>query len=598
MTTRPPRPSLPRPAPTSTSACPAPQAAPSTPQGGGPGLFLQLQRTAGNRAVAALLGRRGAVDPQAAHEVALAGFSEPGTALPHREAIERAFGPDLDLRHVVAHVGGAAATATAALGAAAYTRGAHIAFREPPDLHLAAHEAAHVVQQRSGVDLPAAIGESGDRYEQQADAVAARVVAGGWVGSALGGEGAAPGATRLPISRPATVHSAIQLAPAVPGPRPAPALSAKAAFQAYESARLEGLNPLWIATLEDALGLEVTMSPSPELAVAFAELEVAAGRRPSGLLDPTNRSWLEQELPQLAEISDLPDTAEAPLAEGLGSDPRAPLDEALRGLHLGSYADYVKTFVAGSFLGYPVTVRPEMLARLQVAEAYLRQTFCSTPQEIAQQLGIYQVESFRSSTATSDQMHHATGFAIDINKDANDYNFGNSAQRHTFQRILTDVALLFGVETIDSATELGSIPARSRTTEQIFDQVEQSNLLLRRYRGLAADPAALAAYLDSPECPARAKRIGAAGWAKRMERDEATLQHRTRENPTQPGPAGFMDLAKELVVALRDVGGLRWGAVDFGCVYSGDMMHFDGHHIPLARRIAARKDAVMAQRGL
>ncbi len=42
---------------------------------------------------------------------------------------------------------------------------------------------------------------------------------------------------------------------------------------------------------------------------------------------------------------------------------------------------------------------------------------------------------------------------------------------------------------------------------------------------------------------------------------------------------GFLDLRKEVVVALCDVGHLRWGACDFGLAQSGDMMHFDlGHH--------------------
>jgi hypothetical protein len=45
-------------------------------------------------------------------------------------------------------------------------------------LHTAAHEAAHVIQQRHGVQLLGGVGEVGDRYERNADAVADRVVAG------------------------------------------------------------------------------------------------------------------------------------------------------------------------------------------------------------------------------------------------------------------------------------------------------------------------------------------------------------------------------------------------------------------------------------
>jgi hypothetical protein len=42
----------------------------------------------------------------------------------------------------------------------------------------AAHEAAHVVQQCAGVQLKGGGGETGDRYEQHADAVAYLVVQG------------------------------------------------------------------------------------------------------------------------------------------------------------------------------------------------------------------------------------------------------------------------------------------------------------------------------------------------------------------------------------------------------------------------------------
>jgi len=65
------------------------------------------------------------------------------------------------------------------MGAAAYASGNRIAFKEQPSLELAAHEAAHVVQQASGkVQLAGGVGQVGDEYENHADAVVAKVVAG------------------------------------------------------------------------------------------------------------------------------------------------------------------------------------------------------------------------------------------------------------------------------------------------------------------------------------------------------------------------------------------------------------------------------------
>jgi Domain of unknown function (DUF4157) len=98
-------------------------------------------------------------------------------ALPHQERIQQSFGGH-DVSGVRSFVGGPAASATESLGAQAYAMGDSVAFREEPDLHTAAHEAAHVVQQRAGVQLKGGMGKAGDEYEQHADAVADRVVRG------------------------------------------------------------------------------------------------------------------------------------------------------------------------------------------------------------------------------------------------------------------------------------------------------------------------------------------------------------------------------------------------------------------------------------
>ncbi len=113
----------------------------------------------------------------AVHEAAAAGIAGAGGALPHAAQIQRSFG-GYDLSNVTAHTDGAAVQANAAMGADAYATGNHIAFGGAPDLHTTAHEAAHVVQQRAGVQLSGGVGAAGDAYEQHADRVADAVVAG------------------------------------------------------------------------------------------------------------------------------------------------------------------------------------------------------------------------------------------------------------------------------------------------------------------------------------------------------------------------------------------------------------------------------------
>jgi uncharacterized protein DUF4157/microbial transglutaminase len=131
-----------------------------------------------NGAVAGLSQRQmRELDGDQAHAVADAGLMGGGQALPHADKIQSAFGRH-DVSGVRAHTGLYASRASATLGAQAYTKGDQVAFASTPDLHTAAHEAAHVVQQRGGVHLKSGIGEAGDAYEQNADAVADAVVRG------------------------------------------------------------------------------------------------------------------------------------------------------------------------------------------------------------------------------------------------------------------------------------------------------------------------------------------------------------------------------------------------------------------------------------
>ncbi len=136
--------------------------------------------------------RKGGGDSPDVHATAAAGTAGSGGALPFLEPIQRSFGRH-DVTGVRAHTDDAAAGASATMGAHAYARGNDVAFGGSPDLHTAAHEAAHVVQQRAGVHLKGGVGEHGDAYERHADAVADTVVAGGSAEALLSTMAGAPG---------------------------------------------------------------------------------------------------------------------------------------------------------------------------------------------------------------------------------------------------------------------------------------------------------------------------------------------------------------------------------------------------------------------
>lgn len=111
------------------------------------------------------------------HDAAARGVASPASRLPFSDAIQRLFGRH-DVSSIQAHTGPEAAASARDMGAAAYATGQHVVLGRDADLHTVAHEAAHVVQQRGGVQLSDGVGRSGDAYEQHADEVADHVVAG------------------------------------------------------------------------------------------------------------------------------------------------------------------------------------------------------------------------------------------------------------------------------------------------------------------------------------------------------------------------------------------------------------------------------------
>jgi hypothetical protein len=133
-----------------------------------------------NGAEAPAAGKDGGNDkaqPGDVQALATQGISGPATSLPYLDRIQQLFGRH-DVTGIQAHIGGQAAQACKGMGAKAFATGNHVAFAGPPDLHTAAHEAAHVVQQRAGVHVDGGVGQEGDEYERAADRAADAVVAG------------------------------------------------------------------------------------------------------------------------------------------------------------------------------------------------------------------------------------------------------------------------------------------------------------------------------------------------------------------------------------------------------------------------------------
>ncbi|MGE0397121.1 MAG: DUF4157 domain-containing protein [Kofleriaceae bacterium] len=142
-------------APTPRPAAPAPAPAPTAPKPAGPVVAPTWDTNAPKVNYLSL--------PACFPERGVSAASAP---LPHLERVQPAFG-----HHDVGDVRTTVSNAPAALDANAYTLGERIAFARAPDVHLAAHEAAHVVQQRAGI-VPTT------EHEHHADRVADAVARG------------------------------------------------------------------------------------------------------------------------------------------------------------------------------------------------------------------------------------------------------------------------------------------------------------------------------------------------------------------------------------------------------------------------------------
>ena len=150
-------------------------------------LMLQMQRQYGNRYVQRVveLSRQGLRETEATPEVEATIEQTRGGGRSLDAGIQRqmesAFGTNFS--EVRVHTDSTADALNQSLSARAFTTGQDIFFRQgeynpgsSSGKELLAHELTHVVQQTGTVRGKLAIGEAGDRYEQEADKVASEVL--------------------------------------------------------------------------------------------------------------------------------------------------------------------------------------------------------------------------------------------------------------------------------------------------------------------------------------------------------------------------------------------------------------------------------------
>jgi hypothetical protein len=201
-------------------------------------------------------------------------------------------------------------------------------------------------------------------------------------------------------------------------------------------------------------------------------------------------------------------------------------------------------------------------------------------------------EDHHGGRTTSNNSMHTLGLAVDIRYVKNPWVAGqhdntgklNVSRNSAFQTVTRNVSrLLDGTdEVITPAWLHGLASDTARTSESAYTEIQKRQTSLQVYLSLQTDTQGLKTTIArrrqglNPELTIKARETieaAAERWRKTIRDDRKRLQ--LAFGSGRRPEAGFMNLERALVCALRDHGCLAWGAIDLGASASGDMMHFD-----------------------
>lgn len=266
----------------------------------------------------------------------------------------------------------------------------------------------------------------------------------------------------------------------------------------------------------------------------------------------------------------------------------------INGLSNGEFthATWFDHMLNPSFLGRRFTkgVHLHLIRTLRKAEKYLLTLPAyagKTPVQIGTALGINEEHKGARPTKKSSSMH-TLGLAADINYLTTPWivNPGNTKGTRQFIRAMQRATRLISGWTgrVDAAY-LHVLGAGGRSTASVYDELKRRSDDLRQYLALAGDRRALEAALAARRAAGTpGSYSNVASWSRDIRRDLRNLSRSGGNFGLLRDPRkGFLNHHRDLVVALRDAACMAWGAIDFGCTFSGDVMHFDVRRTSLGK---------------
>jgi hypothetical protein len=360
------------------------------------------------------------------------------------------------------------------------------------------------------------------------------------------------------------------------------------------------LDPAWVEACQRALGVPPTGGFTRAFLQAVATFErdrMGRKKKLKGLPDKAVRQALADAHAELQEVEEHFKAPEAERSSKAADKVPAWLSSGVVASGLAkNWDEFAGQFRKTELCGQTVHGHKLMIERIQVAEQYLERKFQLKGSALGEAVGCTAVADLRAPEKPG---YHPTGFALDVNAADNPWIFGQDGRDEANARTKDVIARAVCFMGYGHELDLKKLEKLSQTmtTDEMYDHLQASNVALRNYRLLAGDDQAIEAQWQL--APDEAKQQGdAAWWSQRITQDDALLAYQGKDERKKSNwdaesstNKGFMTMRQELVVALRDVGGLIWGGCDMGGD-SGDMMHFDARTISEAKKlVSAAKEA-------
>lgn len=334
--------------------------------------------------------------------------------------------------------------------------------------------------------------------------------------------------------------------------------------------------PTWLLGLQHALGAEATGAMNTSTLRKLQQRGADAGLKPARIFDEAFLTSLHPGSPFF-----VPDAAHRTRKTVARESANERRNRTARHAGRADFAAWQSEWVDIKLLDVTLGPgHPVLAARVEAASAFLRARHAGMADpDIRKQIGWASGEGNAAYFLYDLDMHNM-GLAIDIAPSQNAWFFrGEKTQAHDDwnMRMFKEAARIFGGAAITPG--LMHRLAETRSTEELWAIIHESSESIARYLSLCKrnrdgklDEARFKRELHGVRADLSDAQIEAA-YRFAIEQEPDRWFHDA--NLGQQDSRSITNHSEELLVALRDAGGLAWGGAEISGSVNGDFMHFD-----------------------